>query len=78
MVAAIVPVVAASMVWAMKGSSDSLPAANADPTSPVTIESFLDQAEAMSAVIARQRALAPEFKNMQVVHELMMIRPDTT
>ena len=35
------------MVWAMKGSSDSLPAANADPTSLVTIESFLDQAEAI-------------------------------
>ena len=61
------------MVWAMKGSSDSPTATNADPTSPVKIESFLDQAEAMSAVMARQRALAPQFKNMQVVHELMMI-----
>lgn len=72
-VAAIVPVLAASMLWAMTGSSDSVPAGSADTSSPVTLENFLDQAEAMSAFIARQRSLAPEFKGMQVVHELMMI-----
>jgi hypothetical protein len=101
----LLPLVAASLWWAVAGSQayviaprpgspnqslpavrtgpgalsgpsalgDGLPELNARMPKSMTVEEFTEQARQVGAFVRRARALAPEFRDLRVVHELLTI-----